>query len=64
MNINVDSQSIMVTWLEPEEAGKAFDALCLRWRAEFGDAYIDIRGSVNDRRGRATPNWIQGRLTK
>jgi len=62
MHINVDESSIVVTWLEPEEAGRAFDALCTRWRAEFGDVYMNITGGAHDRRARVTPNWIKATL--
>lgn len=64
MNITSDDKSIMVTWLEPEDAGRAFDALCVRWRAEFGDVYMNISGGAHDRRARVTPNWIRASLTK
>ena len=64
MNISVDDNSIIVTWLEPDEAGRAFDALCMRWRAEFGDVYMNVTGGTHDRRARVTPNWIRGALTK
>ncbi len=64
MNVTVDAEAVLVTWINPEEAGRAFDVLCLRFKAEFGDVPMELRGNVHNKVSLVTPNWVQGRLTK